>query len=279
MQGLGPDGKPTGQKATFTGASKANATARRGREAPDEADRRRSRRCSTARRAEEIAKLMKIQVLFGNTFGAEKLVRPSAAPPTATSIPAPPYLGSMIRMLDQCAKGRAQVLCALHGEPAPLRLLQRPEQPAEMQIVYEGYPLQKDLDWVHARLGAPDLNKRSCACYCEGSGQRPQARNHGGLGGILGGELWQLRARHPDQPQRRRIDLICAMTGKAPFFGLMTDEGRQAKWLIDVKTSKDAGLGVLGPAVGRKVVEDVPLYTGIAQHSRGARSPRTTCTS
>ena len=27
MQGLGPDGKPTGQKATFTGASKANATA------------------------------------------------------------------------------------------------------------------------------------------------------------------------------------------------------------------------------------------------------------
>ena len=27
MQGLGSDGKPTGQKATFTGASKANATA------------------------------------------------------------------------------------------------------------------------------------------------------------------------------------------------------------------------------------------------------------
>ena len=27
MQGLGPDGKPTGQKATFTGASMADATA------------------------------------------------------------------------------------------------------------------------------------------------------------------------------------------------------------------------------------------------------------
>jgi hypothetical protein len=27
MDGLGPDGKPTGQKATYTGASKANATA------------------------------------------------------------------------------------------------------------------------------------------------------------------------------------------------------------------------------------------------------------
>ncbi len=30
MQGLGPDGKPTGQKATFTGASKANDTAEEG---------------------------------------------------------------------------------------------------------------------------------------------------------------------------------------------------------------------------------------------------------
>ncbi|MEE9360030.1 MAG: hypothetical protein V3U85_06065, partial [Hyphomicrobium sp.] len=26
MEGLGPDGKPTGQKMTFTGASKADAT-------------------------------------------------------------------------------------------------------------------------------------------------------------------------------------------------------------------------------------------------------------
>jgi hypothetical protein len=65
------------------------------------------------------------------------------------------------------------------------------------------------------------------------------------------------------------IDLICAITAKAPFFGLMTDEGRQAKWLIDVKTSKTPDWGVLGTAVGRKVVEDVPLYTGIAQYFEG----------
>ncbi len=29
-------------------------------------------------------------------------------------------------------------------------------------------------------------------------------------------------------------------------FGLMTDEGRMAKWLIDVKTTKEPDWGVLG---------------------------------
>ena len=49
----------------------------------------------------------------------------------------------------------------------------------------------------------------------------------------------------------------------------MTDEGRQAKWLVDVKTSKTPDWGVLGTAIGRKVVEDVPLVTGIDKYFEG----------
>jgi predicted aconitase len=138
-----------------------------------------------------------------------------------------------------------------------------------MQIVYEGYPLQKDLDWVHARLGAPELNKRSCACYVKEVGNAPEpgtmvawaessAVNYGNS--VLG-----IRTNR----NGAGIDLICAITAKAPFFGLMTDEGRQAKWLIDVKTSKTPDWGVLGTAVGRKVVEDVPLYAGIDKYFEG----------
>jgi predicted aconitase len=49
----------------------------------------------------------------------------------------------------------------------------------------------------------------------------------------------------------------------------MTDEGRMAKWLVEVKTSKTPDWGVLGTAIGRKVVEDVPLVTGIAKYFKG----------
>jgi predicted aconitase len=59
------------------------------------------------------------------------------------------------------------------------------------------------------------------------------------------------------------------MLGKAPLFGLMTDEGRKAKWLIDVKTSKEPDWGVLGTAIGRKCVEDVPYVAGVEQYFGG----------
>ena len=65
------------------------------------------------------------------------------------------------------------------------------------------------------------------------------------------------------------IDLICALTGKAPRFGLMSDEGRQAKWLVDVKTTDDPDWGALGTAIGRKVVEDVPYVAGIDKYFEG----------
>jgi predicted aconitase len=33
------------------------------------------------------------------------------------------------------------------------------------------------------------------------------------------------------------IELLCGIVGKVPEFGLLTDEGRRAKWVIDLRTS------------------------------------------
>ena len=70
MEGLGPDGKPTGQKSTFTGASKANATAQKAAQhqmtLTDE-----EQAILDGKEGKEKAKLMKILVAFGNAFGAE----------------------------------------------------------------------------------------------------------------------------------------------------------------------------------------------------------------
>ena len=53
------------------------------------------------------------------------------------------------------------------------------------------------------------------------------------------------------------------LIGKAPEFGLLTDEGRKAKWLVEVKTSRVPNAQVLGSAIGMKVVEDVPYIIGL----------------
>ncbi|MCQ6282861.1 DUF521 domain-containing protein [Bacillus sp. EB600] len=61
------------------------------------------------------------------------------------------------------------------------------------------------------------------------------------------------------------IELLCGIVGKTPEFGLLTDEGRRAGWLIEVKTTKVPTATVLGSAIGMKVVGDVPYIVGLDQ--------------
>uniref|UniRef100_UPI0031598826 aconitase X n=1 Tax=Caloramator sp. Dgby_cultured_2 TaxID=3029174 RepID=UPI0031598826 len=59
------------------------------------------------------------------------------------------------------------------------------------------------------------------------------------------------------------IELMSGILGKTPEFGFLTDEGRRAAWLVEVKTSKLPNPQVLGSAIGMKVVEDVPYIIGL----------------
>ena len=59
------------------------------------------------------------------------------------------------------------------------------------------------------------------------------------------------------------IDIMGSIVGYVPYFGLVTDEGRQANWIIEVKTTKKPEAQLLGSAIGMKVMEDVPYVKGL----------------
>jgi len=59
------------------------------------------------------------------------------------------------------------------------------------------------------------------------------------------------------------IDIMGSMVGYVPYFGLLTDEGRKATWVIKVQTTKKPEAQLLGSAIGMKVVEDVPYVVGL----------------
>ena len=48
-----------------------------------------------------------------------------------------------------------------------------------------------------------------------------------------------------------------------PHFGLLTDEGRKATWIVKVDCKKKPEAQLLGSAIGMKVMEDVPFITGM----------------
>ncbi|MGD8530157.1 MAG: aconitase X [Syntrophobacterales bacterium] len=267
MDGIGPDGKPTGQKATYTGASKANAKA-------EEAMRHKMKLTKEeqaildGKDGEEKAKLMKILVAFGNAFGAEKLVDLGGAPHSNMFIGAG-YMSSMIKMLDECAKAGLKSYAPYTVNPRPYDVYNVQNNAKDMTMIYEGYSLQWDLDYVHVRLGAPDLNYRTCACYLEEVGNAPKPGTYVAWAESSAVNYGNSALGIRTNRNGAGMDLIQAMLGKAPLFGLMTDEGRMAKWLVEVKTSKEPDWGAIGTAIGRKCVEDVPYVTGLDKYFKG----------
>jgi len=262
MDGLGPDGKPKVDfRATFAGKT------------PDETSNepyqmpltREEQDMMGGSKGEVMAKIIKIIVAHGNAFGADKLVELGGAPHSSMYF-GTGYMAPLIRMFDQCAKAGLKSYKPYTVNPRPYDVYNVNNNTIDMRLIYEGYALQREVDYIHVRLGAPDLNYRSCTCYLDEIGNAPKpgtyvawaessAVNYGNS--VLG-----LRTNR----NATGMELLCALLGKAPRFGLMTDEGRQAKWLVEVKTSKEPDWGVVGTAIGRMVVEDVPYITGLDKY-------------
>jgi predicted aconitase len=59
------------------------------------------------------------------------------------------------------------------------------------------------------------------------------------------------------------IDIMGSIVGYVPYFGLLTDEGRKATWVVKVQTTKKPEAQLLGSAIGMKVMEDVPYVVGL----------------
>ena len=126
--------------------------------------------------------------------------------------------------------------------------------------------MQRDLDWMHAQLGSPDLNYRSCACYVDEVGNKPPPGTYVAWAESsavnYGNSALGLRTNR----NASGMELLCALLGKAPLFGLMTDEGRMSSWVVEVKTSEEPDWGVLGTAIGLKVIDANPFITGIDKY-------------
>jgi hypothetical protein len=213
----------------------------------------------------ELAKVMAIVVAHGNAFGAEKLVDLGGAPHSSL-FTGQDYLRPMIKMFMECADAGIKSYAPYTVNPRCYDLYNVNNNKKDMEIIYEGYAAQRDLDWMHARLGAPDLNFRSCACYTKEVGNRPEPGTYVAWAESsavnYGNSALGLRTNR----NASGMELLCALIGKAPLFGLMTDEGRMSTWLVEVKTTKEPDLGVLGTAIGRKVIDANPFITGLDKY-------------
>jgi hypothetical protein len=210
-----------------------------------------------------LQKVMKTMVLYGEALGAERLVDIEGgghfAIPWATPGIAPP-----LEMLEELIAGGLKTKYPFTLDPqAPLDFENLDLRPEQEQALEKMYRDQAHYDEKMLQLGLRDPDAYTCNPYLPEVGNTPQRDT------IL---AWSesacvIFANSVLAARTNRngaiMDLLSNIVGKTPLTGLITNEGRRATWLVEVRTMKLPNPQVLGAAIGKKVLEDVPFITGL----------------
>ena len=228
-------------------------------------------------KGETLAKVMKTLVMYGDAFEAEKLVPITSkynhlVTSFGLKVMSPVY-DLMQQLLDAGVASGQQ----FSVDPRPLDK----NVPANFlqNLVFNKfmYTKQDTYEKQLEKLGLMNKDAFTCTCYMDEVGNKPK------MGDILS---WSessavVYANSVLGARCNRnsgiMDIMGSIAGYVPNFGLLTDEGRRATWIIKVETTKKPDAQLLGSAIGMKVMEDVPYVYGLNQYL-GSKLDDAACT-
>ncbi len=214
-------------------------------------------------RGETMAKVMKTLVMFGEAFHAEKMVPVTSRYNHLVTSFGLGVLQPVYDLMQQLIDAGAVSGQKFSADPRPLD----PNVPANLlqQLVFKKFMYNKQ-DFYEGqlqKLGLMDKDAFTCTCYMPEVGNKPEK------GEILS---WSessavVYANSVLGARCNRnsgiLDIMGSIVGYVPYFGLLTDEGRKATWIVKIETSKKPEAQLLGSAIGMKVMEDVPYVRGL----------------
>ena len=211
------------------------------------------------------AKVMKTLVMYGETFGADKLVPvTSTYNHLVTSFGLKmmkPVFDLMQQLIDAGAVSQQQF--SVDPRPVdknvPANFLQNFIFNKIMYATQESY--EKQLQ----ELGLMNQDAFTCACYLDQLGNKPKKGDI--LSWAESSAVVYANSVLGARCNRNSgiMDIMGSIAGVVPNFGLLTDEGRKATWIVKVQCQKKPEAQLLGSAIGMKVMEDVPYITGMNQ--------------
>jgi predicted aconitase len=207
-------------------------------------------------------KVLNTLVMYGEAFGAKRMVKITGQMGHSVigtgSMTWKPVFDLMEELIDGGALPRQSFTTDPRGvEPhVPMSLADR----AMFKVIFSG---QKRMEKEWERMGIKDSNAYTCTAYMDEVGNIPE------YGDILGwAESSAVSYANSVIGARCNrnsgiLELMSNILGYVPEFGLLTDEGRKADWIIEVKCQNMPEPQLLGSAIGFKCVEDVPFIRGL----------------
>ena len=214
-------------------------------------------------RGETMAKVMETLVRYGELYDSDTMIPVTGKNNHLVTSFGLKALTPVYELMDQLIAEGAVSGTKFSADPRPLdknvpsRFLQN--------IIFNHFMYSKQ-DFYEdqlQKLGLMEKDAFTCTCYMDEVGNIPKK------GDILS---WSessavVYANSVLAARCNRnsgiIDLMGAICGFVPRFGLLTDEGRKAKWIVEVHTTKKPEAQLLGSAIGMKVMEDAPYIKGL----------------
>ncbi len=215
------------------------------------------------KQGETLAKVMNTLVMYGDAFEAEKLVPiTSEYNHLVTSFGLKvmlPVYDLMQQLLDAgvCSEQKFSVDPRPVDKNVPANFLQNIVFNKFMYTKQDFY--EKQLN----KLGLMDKNAFTCTCYMDQVGNVPKKGDV--LSWAESSAVVYANSVLGARCNRNSgiIDIMGSIVGYVPYFGLLTDEGRKATWIVRVETTRKPEAQLLGSAIGMKVMEDVPYVVGL----------------
>ena len=216
-------------------------------------------------KGETMAKVMKTLVMYGEAFGAERMVPVTSKNNHLVTSFGLKMMTPVFELMQQLIDAGAVSGQPFSVDPRPVD----PNVPANFlqKLVFNKimYATQGSYEEQLKELGLMDQDAFTCACYLDQVGNKPEKGEI--LSWAESSAVVYANSVLGARCNRNSgiMDIMGSIAGFVPYFGLLTDEGRKATWVVKVKTTKKPEAQLLGSAIGMKVMEDVPYIIGMDQ--------------
>ena len=212
---------------------------------------------------ETMAKVMKTQIMFGEAFGAEKMVPITSDYNHLVTSFGLKLLAPVYELMDQLLEAGATSKQKFSVDPRPLDANVPSNFLQKLIFNHFMYSKQDFYEEQLNKLGLMDKDAFTCTCYMDQVGNVPKKGDV--LSWAESSAVVYANSVLGARCNRNSgiMDIMGSIAGFVPAFGLLTDEGRKATWVVKVECKEKPEAQLLGSAIGMKVMEDVPYITGM----------------
>ena len=212
---------------------------------------------------EVMAKIVKTLVMYGDTFGAERMVPVTSNYGHTVISFGLEVMKPVYDLYDTLIEAGLPANQKFTADPKPLD----PRVPSSLldDLVFKKimYTQQQRYEEQMRKLGITNDDDYTCACYLDQVGNTPKKGDvlswAESSAVVYANSVLGARCNR----NSGMIELMGSIAGFVPEFGLLTDAGRKASWVVEVKCQHRPEAQLLGSAIGMKVMEEVPYVKGL----------------